>query len=179
MPRGSSNRQLVLKPQDLLVVLKIAVSPRLWTYAGLADELGISASEVHASLKRAQVARLVGGSTGEDMNPIRASVHEFVLHGVKYAFPAILGAPTRGMPTAYAGPSLRVMLTQAAEELPPVWPHSGGTVRGYALYPLYPSVPSASERDPTLYEALALVDAIRIGAARERELAGKMLLEKL
>jgi len=178
MPRRFVNRQLVLKPQDLLVVLKIAVSRRVFTYAGLADELAISASEVHASLRRAQVARLVGGTSTDDMNPIRPALHEFVLHGVKYAFPAVLGAPTRGMPTAYAGPSLRVMLTQA-EELPPVWPHPGGAVRGYALYPLYPSVPSASEKDPALYEALSLVDAIRIGAARERELAGKMLLEKL
>lgn len=178
MPRNITNQQLVLKPQDLLIIIKIAVSRQEFTYAQLAYDLGMSASEVHAGLKRAQLARLVGGTAAEDMNPIRPSVHEFILHGVKYAFPAILGAPTRGMPTAYAGPSLRVMLTQT-EELPPVWPHPEGKLRGYALYPLYPSVPLAAEKDPALYEVLALIDAIRIGGAREREIASKMILEKL
>jgi hypothetical protein len=37
--------------------------------------------------------------------------------------------------------------------------------------PLYKNVPEAARRDPKLYELLALVDAIRDGRAREREIA--------
>ena len=43
-----------LKPQDLLVLLKVAASPhRRWTYAALAVDLAMSTSQVHASVKRA------------------------------------------------------------------------------------------------------------------------------
>src|SRR5512135_604561 len=95
------HRQVSLKSQDVVVVLKLVVAGQLFTYAKLAQELGMSASEVHASLRRAQLARLVGGGYGgADMNPIRPAVREFLIHGVKYAFPAVLGSPTRGMPTA-------------------------------------------------------------------------------
>lgn len=52
-------------------------------------------------------------------------------------------------------------------------------MRGYALSPLYRSVPKAVERDPRLYELLALVDAVRDGRARERELAVKELSRRL
>ena len=56
-------------------------------------------------------------------------------------------------------------------ETPPVWPHPNGTSRGEGLVPLYRSVPDAALRDPTLYEWLALIDAVRSGRARERQLA--------
>jgi len=46
-------------------------------------------------------------------------------------------------------------------------------VRGVAFAPLYPSVPAAALEDARLYELLALVDAIRDGRARERNLAAK------
>lgn len=173
-----SNKQLVLKPQDLVVALKLAVSRELFSYARLGIELAMSASEVHGSLKRASAARLIGSSIEERMTPIRPAMHEFLVHGAKYAFPPVLGGPTRGLPTAYAAPLLRDILIQP-EELPPVWPHPNGPVRGYALIPLYPSVPLAAERDPRLYEILSLVDAMRIGAARDREIAAKMVLERL
>lgn len=49
-----------LKPQDLLVSLKlIACAGRRWTYASLAQELGLSASEVHACVKRGLQAGLL------------------------------------------------------------------------------------------------------------------------
>lgn len=42
-----------LKPQDFLVALKlVALGGQRWTYASLAQGLGISASEAHASVKR-------------------------------------------------------------------------------------------------------------------------------
>ncbi len=52
-------------------------------------------------------------------------------------------------------------------------------MRGYAFAPLYRTVPEAALRDPALYELLALVDAIRDGRARERNLAQKALEKRL
>lgn len=44
---------MLLKPQDFLVALKlVAWGDQRWTYARLAQELGLSASEAHASVKR-------------------------------------------------------------------------------------------------------------------------------
>lgn len=44
---------MVLKPQDLLVALKlVALGDERWTYARLASELGLSLSESHACVKR-------------------------------------------------------------------------------------------------------------------------------
>lgn len=49
-----------LKPQDFLVALKlVARGAQRWTYALLASELGMSASEVHASVKRGLRAGLL------------------------------------------------------------------------------------------------------------------------
>ncbi|MDZ7937377.1 MAG: hypothetical protein U5M53_03500 [Rhodoferax sp.] len=49
-----------LKPQDFLVALKlVAWGGQRWTYARLAQELGISASEAHACIKRGLQAGLL------------------------------------------------------------------------------------------------------------------------
>ena len=49
-----------LKPQDFLVALKlVAWGERRWTYAQLAQELGLSASEAHAAVKRGIQAGLL------------------------------------------------------------------------------------------------------------------------
>ena len=61
----------------------------------------------------------------------------------------------------------------------PVWPDKNGTVRGVALYPLYPSVPEAASRNPALYELLVLFDAVRGGSTRERALALDLLEKRL
>jgi hypothetical protein len=65
------------------------------------------------------------------------------------------------------------------DELPPVWPYPEGTVRGVEFSPLYRSVPKAVAKDKALYELLALVDAIRDGRARDRELAVKELTARV
>ena len=49
-----------LKPQDFLVALKLVVwGEQRWTYARLAQELGISVSEAHACIKRGLQAGLL------------------------------------------------------------------------------------------------------------------------
>lgn len=52
--------QMQLKPQDFLVALKlVAWGEQRWTYARLAQELGISVSEAHACIKRGLQAGLL------------------------------------------------------------------------------------------------------------------------
>jgi hypothetical protein len=169
---------LALKPQDLLVALKLAVlGQKPAPYADLALALGMSASEVHASVGRLKLARLAV-FVDERLRIVTASLKEFVLHGAKYAFPATIGTSTVGMPTGYAVAPLVSLIVQS-EDLPPVWPDAKGTRRGIAFYPLYPSAPLAARNDVTLYEYLALFDALRGGRARERQLALRMLNERL
>lgn len=172
------NRQVSLKPQDLLVLFKLASSRHeRFTYAGLSRSLLISTSEAHASIARLIHSRLaVADQSGLAL--ARREFIEFVLHGAIYSFAAVTGSATRGMPTAYAAPPLKNLITQP-DEMPPVWPDSQGNTRGIALYPLYPSVPAAARLDGALYENLALFDALRSGAAREREIARQLLRERL
>jgi hypothetical protein len=60
-------------------------------------------------------------------------------------------------------------------ETPLVWPYAEGKVRGIALAPLYPAAPKAALRDFKFYGVLALLDAIRSGRTRERNLAIELL----
>ena len=166
---------MVLKPQDVLVVLKLLSKESVGkSYAWLAEALGMSPSEVHAAVRRAAAAGLVS----PDREPNARALCEFVLHGLRYVFVAELGAVTRGFPTAYAAPPLSEQITPG-QDLPPVWPDPDGPVRGEACQPLYPAAVGAARRDSALYELLALVDAVRIGRARERRLAEKLLRERI
>lgn len=166
-----------LKPQDVVVVLKLASQQAsAWSYPKLAVDLAMSASEVHSSVKRATRAGLLQDT--DRHAPNKKAVLEFLVHGLKYVFPAEHGRLTRGMPTAHAASPLREQFA-ANDEPPPVWPDPEGTVRGEEFEPLYRSVPQAARNDARLYELLALVDAIRGGRARERELAVKELRSRL
>jgi DNA-binding Lrp family transcriptional regulator len=160
---------MVTKPQDVLVALKLCIEGARQSYADLGQELGMSASEVHAAVRRLGEARLVDPETREVR---REALRNFLVHGVPHAFPASPREVTRGMPTAWAAPVLSGKIS-ASEQMPPVWPDPDGKVQGTAVQPLYSSVPHAARRDPALYDLLALVDALRIGRARERSLAEK------
>jgi hypothetical protein len=169
---------MALKPQDVAVVLKLCLyGSRRPPYSHIALDLLMSPSEVHAAVKRAEASHLLHGSElGE--RPNVSALEEFLLHGLKYAFPAERGEPTRGVPTSYAAEPLRKMIARG-DELPPVWPYVKGSVRGVAFKPLYKLAPAAALRDPVLYEYLALADALRDGRARERQLAGDLILKRL
>lgn len=179
MARSKSNPQLVLRPQDLLVLLRLALergpAP---TYAVLAAELGMTASEVHGAVERTVAAQLAIKDASGKATVVVAALRLFVQHGARYCFPATRGSLTRGTPTGYAAPPLNASITPGTDPVP-VWPYKNGTVRGMALHPLYPSVPEATERNPALYELLALFDAVRGGSARERALAIGLLDERL
>jgi hypothetical protein len=169
---------MILKPQDILVLLKLlSIGQRDWTYAWLGVELGMSPSQLHAAVKRALAAQLAVHK-GERIVPNRRNLEEFLVHGIKYAFVPERGELTRGMPTGYAAPPLAKHFA-SSDEPPPVWPTPDGSVRGQAFSPLYSLAPAAAAKDVVLYELLALVDAVRGGRVRERELAIKELKKRL
>ena len=173
-------RTIQLKPQDLLVLLKLATRREArWSYSGIAAAVGLSASEVHAAVRRALVARLAVERKPGEIDVQGQNLLEFLVHGAKYAFPAMRGPVTRGHPTGRAAPVLRDRIV-GGDDLPPVWPDPEGTTRGESLSPLYgtASALKAVVADPELYAAVALVDAIRGGSARERKVASD-LLEKM
>ena len=107
----------------------------------------------------------------------RRALEEFLVHGLKYVFPARRGPLARGVPTAHSAPPLDKLIVD--DGTPLVWPDSEGTVRGETLEPIYKTAPMAARRDPRLYTSLVLIDAIRAGRARERKLAAVKLQELL
>jgi hypothetical protein len=164
-----------LKPQDILVALKLHLErarsrPRL---VDIASDLGLSQAEVSGSIKRSIFAGL---SRPEDGVPYPEALKEFILHGLRYAFPAKLGAIAKGMPTSHSAPPLNKKISSAEHY---VWPHGEGETRGSSVEPLYPSVPFAASRDPKLYELFALIDALRVGQARDKKIASQELEKRL
>ena len=161
-----------LKPHDVAVALQLALEPGS-TFRRLAEALGMSRGEMHNAVKRLVEARL---ASPESRTVYRSRLLDLLTGGVPYVFAAAPGAETRGVPTAHAAPPLNDHFPGTA---PFVWPDAQGTVRGQAVTPLYPGAPGTAQRNPALYEALALVDAVRVGQARERELALQLLRSRL
>ena len=168
-----------LKPQDLLVLLKVvAHPPRHWTYVSLGSALGLSTSEAHACVKRAVASGLAVAPSRVEWSPVRPNLLEFMLHGVRYVWPAAVGPVKRGVPTAFGAEPLARQLTAAPGEAP-VWAHPDGKAKGPTLPPLYRTAPQAALADPSLHRLLALLDALRTGRARERSLAAELLEAEL
>ncbi len=167
----------MLRPLDIVVLLRLSLeSQGRPSYQRLAADLCLYPSEVYASVKRAQASRLLQ-KIGRNHRLNRSGLVEFLLHGIQYAFPVEQGGPVRGVPTSYAAPPLNGSI--AGDDLPPVWPYAEGSVRGYSYAPLHKNVPRAALHDARLYELLALVDALRGGRARERQLAASELRKRL
>jgi hypothetical protein len=169
-----------LKPQDLVIALKlIAIGDQTWSYAQLAAELFMSASEVHAGVKRGlQSKLLIQPGSDTQAQPNFKAIEEFVVHGVKYAFPADHGSIVRGMKTSYAADVFDGIFVYNQQYLP-VWSDAEGADRGLSLSPLYKTAPKAAAIDVKLYALLALVDAIRDGRARERMIAEQLFHQRL
>lgn len=84
----------------------------------------------------------------------------------------------RGACRRHAAPPLNGQIA-ADSDLLPVWPDPEGDVRGVTLEPLHRAAPKAARKDSALYEILALIDALRDGRARERQLAETELSARL
>jgi len=162
--------QPALRPLDVVVALHLALLPGD-KYEEIAATLAISLSAAHRAVTRLDVSGLV---LPHRRSAARGPLIEFIVHGVRYAFPAVLGPVAGGVPTAYAAPPLN---EEIVFDEPVVWPSINGSVRGTSLAPLYPGAAELVNRAPKLYQALALVDALRMGRARERSRAAELVRE--
>ncbi|MFT5669185.1 MAG: hypothetical protein ACI9DK_003397 [Vicingaceae bacterium] len=159
-------QQLQLKPQDVLLLLKIiSLEKSSWNQKPIAVAIGLSQSEVSEAVARAKFSGLLDP---KGKSVMKLSFLEFLQFGLRYVFPQQPGPVVRGVPTSHSAAPLKDQI-QSTEEY--VWPYGKGKVRGHSILPLYPSAPEAALNDPKLHELLALVDALRVGRARERELA--------
>jgi len=158
-----------MRPQDIFILLKIAISKEKLFQKQIAHDLQLSPSEVSESLKRSTISGLI--SSRNQKVKIR-TFYEFLIYGLPYIFPAIPGSMVKGIPTAASAPPLNKIFSN---DIAYVWSTNNATNIGIAIEPLYPTVPEAAKKDMDLYEVLALVDAIRIGHTREKKEAIKLL----
>lgn len=173
----------MLKPQDIVILLKLlANSAHLkWSQHQLAMHLCLSSSAINASLARLNQAGLILlGVDNKRYQLVFPACEEVLLYGVKYFFPAKLGGYTSGLPTSYAASIFAGHIVLGKDAIP-VWPSAEGTHRGLELQPLYHCVPASLIHypDQSFYDLLALVDTLRQGRARERNMAVTLLKERL
>jgi len=166
---------MILKPQDIVVLAKLLAyqKSKSWSQNSIAFELCLSPSQINSAFKRLVSAGLITSYHSPNKpQPIIQACEEFFTHGLKYIFPAKLGEIVRGIPTSYAAPCLNEQITSGSDPIP-VWPYGEGNERGVALKPLYSSVPESVMKhpDPLFYDFLTLIDAIRSGRAREKQIA--------
>lgn len=164
----------MLTELDLYVCLKLATSNEGHRrYEALASELDIGLGSAHRAVDHLTDAGLLRPSRKVN----RRALLGVLVHAARYVYFTRPGEITRGMPTAQAALPLSRLLTTTADT--PVWPDPSGDARGPTVTPLHKHAPAAARRDPKLYELLALVDALRIGQAREVKLAERELESRL
>lgn len=172
-----------MKSQDIVLLLKLlsieksadSASEAQYSMRQLELATGISKSELSAALNRCIQVGLAARDRQTGLPSVnRKALLGFLVHGIKYVFPAKPAELVRGLPTAFAAPAMTGKLMSAGETIN-VWPDAAGQHKGQAVAALFKSVPQAAKADATLYELLALVDAIRIGNARETKLAVQLL----
>ena len=165
----------MLKGQDIVVLAAIMDGRRQdESYAELAGRTCLSISEAHAAIKRLREASLVG----EARRIVKHNVLEFLVHGIRYAFPfRQSGGMAKGIPTSYAAPVADGAFAVAGTC--PVWRSQSGQIFGQAFEPLYDTAPSAAAKDRDLYDRLAVIDMLRGGRLRERRFAESKIAEMI
>lgn len=165
----------MLKPQDIVVLLKVHCWGENWTYQELAKSIKASSSVVYEALKRCEESHLYNA---QRRKVLTGALQEFLVHGLKYVFPAQAGALVRGVPTAHSAEPLKDLL-MVNDDSAYVWASTQGKIKGQAITPLYHSVPEVVGNDKQFYELLSLVDSLRVGKVREVELATAELNKRL
>lgn len=163
-----------MKPQDLVILTKlIAINDPDYTQMSLSQMLYMSQSEISSSISRSSYAGLLMNK-GREVN--RKLFFDFIKYGLAVVFPQHPGAIVRGTVTAHSAPPLDMEIVSEDNY---VWPYAKGRARGQSIAPLYPTVPKAVILDNYLYELLALMDAVRVGRAREKNLALELLEQRI
>lgn len=162
--------EAAIKSQDIPILLQVVLLGKNWKYEQLEQSLGIGKSALHRSLSRCTKAKLLSESQTQLFT---ANFLELLIHGVKYIFPANAGTIVRGVATAHSASPLNKSIISTTEIY--VWPYHKGKLKGLAIEPLYKQAAELFATNQALYEMLCLIDAIRVGKAREVQIAGKLL----
>ncbi|PWY37414.1 hypothetical protein [Pseudomonas sp. RW409] len=150
-----------------------------YSVRALQTSLGISKTEVASALKRCQQIGLLRVDPSTQLPRVNnKALLGFIEHGLRYVFPVKPAEMVRGIPTSFSAPVLQGRLMSGGD-LIHVWPDAYGTRKGQSITPLFKTVPGAVKKDALLYEYLALIDAVRLGNAREVNLANQILREKI
>lgn len=166
-------KQPALRPADIVTALEIAVSARA-TLAELSLSSAKSIGETHNAIRRLTLSGLL---LPDQRQTAIDPMLQFIRWGVPYAFPAMLGGPAVGFPTAVIRSHLglssdgRTLGGGAADKAEYVWPWSEGSASGTALTPLFPAAARLADRNPRLASMLSHIDLVRVGSARERDAA--------
>jgi hypothetical protein len=152
------NGKSYLKPQDILVLLKLLANPGFeWRQVDLAISLGLSQAETGLGLRRLWNSRLV------DQNkklPNKINATEFLIYGLKYIYPVERGAITKGISTIEPPTGKKNISKDIGKSF--VWACDQGNTQGQSIQPIYPSVAVAALKDSFLYELLVLTDGLRL-----------------
>ena len=163
-----------MRPQDVVVLIKVLLEEDVnWTQVSLARSLFMSQSEISESLSRSRYARLLHD---KGRKVAKQPFMDLLEYGIPFIFPQQPGNVVRGIPTGHSAPPLNKEIISKQDY---VWPYAKGHARGQSVLPLYYTVPQAIDLDKQLYEMLALIDALRVGRVREKNLALVMLKQRI
>jgi hypothetical protein len=160
-------------PFDIVVALRL--TEQAGTFAQIAEELAVVPSQVHLAVRRLAAAGLQ--RPGARSTNARA-LHEFLVHGVRFMFPASKGQLANGVPTAYSAPPLSAEV-DALDVL--VWPAPlhPAAVQGFSIAPLYRAAHTLIDRSPRTYQLLAVTDTLRLADASLHPLATERMAQLL
>jgi hypothetical protein len=165
------HKQPTLRPSDIVVALQLTLDNSA-QFKQLAESTGISAGECHNAVRRLRLSQLV---LSDERRSSTDALHQFLVQGVPFAFPAAVGAGTIGVVTAHSSPAFHGIL-ESPDHF--VWPDADGAVRGQSLIPLFPGAHALPSRNQPLYELLTIVDALRVGTTRVRKVAAELLASR-
>jgi hypothetical protein len=167
-------RQISMRPQDVVVLLKIVCfkkNNKTWLRKDIAAGLDLSNSEITNVFERLRATGLIDVSR----NTVHTNAfYEFLVYGLKVAFPPYIGAETRGVLTG-----VNAFADSGIKGANYVWEYYEGKQRGTVISPLYPEVVHAVQKDEFLYHALCACDMLRVGQTREISFARKWLRDFL
>jgi hypothetical protein len=172
----------MLRGQDIVVLILLRLRPRqVWTYEVLSGMTGISRSQCHLAIQRLRASRLLVPTPENPWHVSLPNFNEFIVHALKYVFPAQIGSVTQGIPTAHSA-SFVIQnfafkhLTQNAY----VWPLREGSHQGSSLEPLHrcqlrfiPWMQPVPELYEDIYEMLVCIDLLRMEGKREQRWAAE------
>jgi hypothetical protein len=179
----------MLKGQDIIILLLLRLrSDQSWTYEALSKATGLSTSQCHLAHKRLRESGLVNADSSEPWKVPISNCLEFILHGLRYVFPAKISATSRGIPTAQGASFVKLhFVNEDPLGSAYVWRDPEGLEKGNSLEPIHSCQlrfapgrnPESGNGDSLMYEVLVCIDLLRVGRARERSWAVEGLKRRL